>query len=56
LYWVAYYVAKGERLNYLLNLTEKEKMFYKESMLMEREEAVNFEIEKLKALGSMFKT
>ncbi|MBU3147016.1 hypothetical protein [Clostridium sp. CF012] len=48
-------MCKGEKLNYLLNLSEIEKIFYKESMAREQEEYVDFEIQKLQALQSMFK-
>ncbi|CAI3699904.1 conserved hypothetical protein [Clostridium neonatale] len=47
---MAYYINRGHSLEYLLNLTETEKLFFIESMNLEIENKVKFEEMKYKAL------
>lgn len=55
MFWVAYYLDKGHRLDYLLNLPYEEQIFLQESMEKMNNEKVLYDIEKmktfLKALG-----
>lgn len=49
--WVSYYLDKGFKLNYLLNLNEVEKTFFIMSMNKNIKERVEYDTEKLKALA-----
>ncbi len=46
---VSYYLQKGHSLQYLLNLTEEEKLFFIESMVVNRQEQIEYDIKKIKA-------
>lgn len=50
MYWIAYYLSQGHRLDYLLNLTWEEEIFFKESMNKMNEEKVLYDIERINAL------
>lgn len=50
MYWIAYYLSKGHRLDYLLNLSWEEEVFFKEAMNKMNEEKVLYDIEKINAL------
>jgi len=46
--WISYYLDRGFSDNYLLNLSEIEKIFYIESMNYQIESKVNYDLEKIK--------
>lgn len=55
MFWISYYLDKGHRLDYLLNLPWEEQEMFKQSMEKMNEEKVAYDVEKmkvfLKALG-----
>lgn len=48
--WVAYYLDKGFKLSYLLNLNEIEKLFFIMSMNKNIKDRVAYDAEKIKLL------
>lgn len=50
MYWVSYYLQKGYKLDYLLNLNHNEQLFFKKSMEAEIKQKVLYDKEKFKAL------
>lgn len=51
MYWISYYLDKGHRLDYLLNLSYEDKIFLQESMEKMNEERVLYDVERIKALA-----
>lgn len=55
MYWVSYYLQRGHKINYLLNLEMEEQLFFIAAMEKEKEERILYDTEKmevfLKALG-----
>ena len=55
MFWISYYLDKGHRLDYLLNLSWEEQEMFKQSMEKMNEEKATYDVEKmkvfLKALG-----
>lgn len=55
MFWISYYLNKGHRLDYLLNLPWEEQEMFKQSMEKMNEEKATYDVEKmkvfLKALG-----
>ncbi|WP_270445735.1 hypothetical protein [Fusobacterium varium] len=49
MYWVSYYLEKGFKLDYLLSLSETEKLFFIFSMHRARKEQAEYDAEKIKA-------
>lgn len=55
MYWVSYYLQRGHNLEYLLKISELEKIFFIKSMERTMEDKVRYDSQKievlLKALG-----
>lgn len=49
MFWISYYLDKGHKLDYLLNLSYEEQLFFQRSMEKMNEEKVLYDIEKMKA-------